>query len=175
MACLADSAPDRQTDKEVTYRNTKSLYTSNRGRKRTCVLDFLALALSGSSVSEAPFSRCRLALFIGEGASSLIFCGAQIWNITAHLSRSFFETRRYQRSEQRSTPPCWASSWTPSCCRCCLYWLHWERSVRWSANPHWLARLCHRDWLSASYDHYVALTSKQMNQHRHQNVGREEV
>lgn len=43
-------------------------------QKLTCVLDFLALALSGSSVSEAPFSRCRLALFIGEGASSLIFC-----------------------------------------------------------------------------------------------------
>lgn len=41
----------------------------------TCVLDFLAPALSGSSVSEAPFSRCRLVLFIGEGASSLIFCG----------------------------------------------------------------------------------------------------
>lgn len=43
------------------------------GRLSSCVLDFLALALSGSSVSEAPFSRCRLALFIGEGASSLIF------------------------------------------------------------------------------------------------------
>lgn len=43
------------------------------GRLSSCVLDFLALALSGSSVSEAPFSLCRLALFIGEGASSLIF------------------------------------------------------------------------------------------------------
>lgn len=43
------------------------------GRLSSCVLDFLALALSGSSVSDAPLSRCRLALFIGEGASSLIF------------------------------------------------------------------------------------------------------
>lgn len=43
------------------------------GRLSSCVLDFLTPALSGSSVSEAPFSRGRLALFIGEGASSLIF------------------------------------------------------------------------------------------------------
>lgn len=39
----------------------------------SCVLDFLALALSDSSVSEAPFSLWRLALFIGDGASSFVF------------------------------------------------------------------------------------------------------
>lgn len=43
------------------------------GLLNSCVLDFLALALSGSSVSDAPFSLGLLALFIGEGASSLIF------------------------------------------------------------------------------------------------------
>lgn len=50
----------------------------NNNKRLTCVLDFLALALSGSSVSEAPFSLCRLALFIGEGGSSLIFCRENI-------------------------------------------------------------------------------------------------
>lgn len=145
---------------------------TGRGHGLTCVLDFLALVLSGSSVSEAPFSRWRLALFIGEGASSLIFCGAQTSDITVHFTHSCCVTSSCRAREgggQRCTPPCSASSWTPSCCRCCLYWLHWERSVRWSANPHWLARLCHRDWLSASYDHYVALTSEQTNRHKRQN------
>lgn len=163
MASLADSTPETQRGGEVTYTNTISfwrIYTTNHSLKLTCVLDFLAFALSGSSVSEAPFSRWRLALFIGEGASSLIFCGAQTADFTCYC----FLMRPYQSCEQRSSPPCSASSWTPSCCQCCLCWRHWEKSVRWSANPHWWARLCHQGWLSASYDHYVALTSKRRSQ-----------
>lgn len=39
----------------------------------SCVLDFLTLVLSGSSVSEAVFSRWRLELLRGEDASSFIF------------------------------------------------------------------------------------------------------
>lgn len=58
--------------------------------------------------------------------------------------------------------PCWASSWSLSCCQCCRCLRHWEKFAHWNANPHWLVRLCHRDWLSASYDHYVALTSEQI-------------
>ena len=52
----------------------KALIKPKQTQTLTCVFDFLALALSGSSVSDAPFSRWRLALFIGDGSSSLIFC-----------------------------------------------------------------------------------------------------
>ena len=55
--------------------------------------------------------------------------------------------------------PCWVSSWTLSCCRCCRCWLRWARCVHRSAGPHWSGRLGHRGCPSASYGHYVALTS----------------
>lgn len=40
----------------------------------TWVLDFLALDLSGSSVSDTAFSRCLLEFLRGEDTSSFIFC-----------------------------------------------------------------------------------------------------
>lgn len=43
------------------------------GRLISWVLDFLALALSGSSVSDAAFSRCLLEFLRGEETSSFIF------------------------------------------------------------------------------------------------------
>lgn len=37
------------------------------------------------------------------------------------------------------------------------------RCARWSADPHWLVRLCHLDWRFASCGHFVALTSEPNN------------
>lgn len=73
----------------------------------TCVLDFLALALSGSSVSEAPFSRCRLALFIGEGASSLIFCGAK----AAETQKVYITEVHARKNEGSATLCCTYFAW----------------------------------------------------------------
>lgn len=78
-------------------RQVHSIQTPNRvtkDRGLTCVLDFLTPALSGSSVSEAPFSRGRLALFIGEGASSLIFCGAEAPEPLGYISQRHVTRRR---------------------------------------------------------------------------------
>lgn len=134
---------------------------------RTCVLVFLALALSGSSVSEAPFSRCRLALFIGDGASSFIFCESKEANALGYISLGFCVAKTHFLVTPCCALPCWASSWSLSCCQCCRYLPHWVRCARWNANPRWWARLGHRDWLSASCDHYVALTSVEHKQSRH--------
>lgn len=43
-------------------------------RSLTWVFVFLEVALSGSSVSEATFSRWRLVLFRGDAASPFTFC-----------------------------------------------------------------------------------------------------
>lgn len=53
---------------------TQSRASGFFSKELTWVLVFLALMRSGSSLSDAAFSRCLLELLRGEAASSLIFC-----------------------------------------------------------------------------------------------------
>lgn len=150
-------------------------------RQLTCVLDFFAVVLSTSSVSDAGLSLWRLAHFIGDEGSSLIFCskkeacstlkvkcsreailyivtlllyGTVTWSHSSSLGKLYWINSLLWLVN--CYLPSMVSSGTPLCCH---YWMCWQRLEsfgHWNGCLHLWGKLCRLDWQSVSFVHCVA-------------------